>query len=54
MAYLQFPLLTNLFIRLHLIANLKALPVLEAHATLCALAHFRDILFDVFKGCDDA
>lgn len=50
----QLPLLTNLLIGLHLIADLKSFPILEPHAALSAFPHLCDVLFDVLEGSNEA
>ena len=51
---LHFPLLHDFLIRLDLIADLEIRPGFEAHAALSALAHFGDVLLDVFEGGEGA
>jgi len=50
--HLQLPPLARLLIRLHLIADLKRLPIPEAHAAFSTFAHLRDVLLDVLKRVD--
>ena len=51
---LHFPLLHDFLVRLDLIADLETRPGFEAHAALGALAHFGDVLLDVFEGGEGA
>ena len=46
---MQCALLGIFLERLDLVANFERVPILEAHSTFGALAHLRDILFDVFE-----
>lgn len=45
----QNPLFRNFLIRLHLVSNFEVLPVLEAHTTFSALAHFGNVFLDIFE-----